>query len=55
MPNFNTYLVKTVFHGLSVVRISFLMETDFLHRGRNFIIINKINKVSYLVQCNTNN
>ena len=33
-PNvhFNTYLVKTVFHELSVIRASFLMETDFLYR-----------------------
>ena len=32
-PNvhFNTYLVKTVLHELSVIRVSFLMETDFLH------------------------
>ena len=33
-PNvhFNTNLVKTVFHQLSVIKVSFLMETDFLHR-----------------------
>ena len=32
-PNvhFNTYLVKTVFHEVSVIRVSFLMETDFFH------------------------
>ena len=32
-PNvhFNTYLVKIVFHELSVIRVSFLMQTDFLH------------------------
>ena len=33
-PNvhFNTNLVKTVFHELSVIKVSFLLETDFLHR-----------------------
>ena len=30
--HFNTNLVKTVFHELSVIKVSFLMETDFLHR-----------------------
>ena len=30
--HFNAYLVKTVFHELSVIRVSFLMEIDFLHR-----------------------
>ena len=33
-PNvyFYTNLVKTVFHQVSVIKVSFLMETDFLHR-----------------------
>ena len=33
-PNvhFNTNLVKTVFHELSFIKVSFQMETDFLHR-----------------------
>ena len=32
--HFKTYLVKTVFHELSFIRVSFLMETDFLYRFR---------------------
>ena len=30
--HFNTNLVKTVFHQLSVIKVSFQMETNFLHR-----------------------
>ena len=49
-PNvhFNTNVVKTVFHELSVIKVSSLMETDFLHRFQpyRFSILKTVGRYS---------